>query len=56
MKPKKPTMRQVATELVRLDFLINKIMSKVVELDKNSHAPKDFVCCKKCGCKLKKDE
>ena len=56
MKPKKPTMRQVATELVRIDFLINKIMAKVVELDKDSHPPREFVTCKECKCKIKEDE
>ena len=56
MKPKKPTMRQVATELVRLDFLINKIMAKVIKLDKDSHPPRKFVKCESCKCDIKEDE
>ena len=56
MKPKKPTMRQVATELIRLDFLVNKIMAKVMELDKDSHPPRKFIKCKDCECDIKEDE
>ena len=56
MKPKKPTMKQVAAEFVRLDFLVNKLLVKVAELEAMAHTPRDFVCCKDCGCKLKKDE
>ena len=56
MKPKKPTMKQVATELVRLDLVTQMILKHLEELDKKSHTPKDFVCCKDCGCKLKPNE
>ena len=56
MKPKKPTMKEVATELVRLDFLINSMMAKIVELDKVAHAPRDFVKCQDCKCDIKEDE
>ena len=56
MRPKKPTMREVATELVRLDFLVTKLLSKVAELDSMAHAPRDFVKCEDCKCKIKADE
>jgi hypothetical protein len=56
MKPKKPTMRQVAEHIYKTDVLLASMMLKLKELEKLSHKPRDFVCCDKCGCKLKKDE
>jgi hypothetical protein len=34
---------------------ISDLKKEVKKLKKNSHAPKDFICCD-CGCKLKRDE
>tara|TARA_Y100000401_G_scaffold115005_1_gene117926 strand:+ start:4267 stop:4437 length:171 start_codon:yes stop_codon:yes gene_type:complete len=56
MKPKKPTMKQVAEHIYKTDVLISHIMLKLRDLEEKSHEPRDFVCCKECGCKLKKDE
>ena len=56
MKPKKPTMKQVATELVRLDLVTKLLLKHVEELEKNSHPPKDFVKCEDCKCNIKPDE
>ena len=49
MKFKKPTMKQVAIAIAHLQLDINA-------LKEIAHEPKEFVCCDKCGCKLKKDE
>ena len=27
---------------------------RIKELEKNSHSPQEYICCKKCGCKIAK--
>ena len=56
MKPKKPTMRQVAEHIYKTDVIIAHMMEKIMELEKKSHEPRDFVRCEDCKCKIKEDE
>ena len=33
---------------------IEKLEKKVATLNKNSHPPQEYICCKKCGCEIAK--
>ena len=56
MKAKKPTMRQVAEHIYKTDVLISSMMLRIRDLEKQSHAPREFVHCNECKCKIKEDE
>jgi len=37
-----------------LDLTIKELKKDIVILKKDSHAPQEFICCRKCGCKINK--
>ena len=36
------------------DDRIDQLELKVHRLEKDSHKPQEFICCRKCGCKINK--
>ena len=37
-----------------LDKKVKKMEKQLKELDKLSHPPQEYICCRKCGCKIAK--
>ena len=37
-----------------LDRKIKVLEKRIKKLEKNSHPPQEFICCRKCGCKIAK--
>ena len=37
-----------------LDKKVKKIEKQLKKLDKLSHPPQEYICCRKCGCKIAK--
>ena len=37
-----------------LDRAIKKHDKRIKALEKNSHPPQEYICCRKCGCKIAK--
>ena len=33
---------------------LSDIKLRLAKLEKNSHPPQEFICCRKCGCKINK--
>ena len=40
--------------LNELNERIEIVEKKLKKLEKNSHPPQEFICCRKCGCKINK--
>lgn len=49
-------MKQVAEHIYKTDVLIASMMLKIQQLEEKSHAPREFVKCEDCKCKIKEDE
>ena len=43
-------------DLAQAILTISRLRAKIDELESNSHAPRDFVICEKCKCKIKEKE
>ena len=46
--------RAHAKALDKYGEYIEKLEKKVATLNKNSHPPQEYICCKKCGCEIAK--
>ena len=46
--------RAHAKALDKYEEYIEKLEKKVETLNKNSHPPQEYICCKKCGCEIAK--
>ena len=37
-----------------LDIKVKAIYSRLIDLEKDSHPSQEYICCRKCGCKIAK--
>jgi hypothetical protein len=47
-------MRKYVEEDNELDIKVKAIEKIIKKLAKNSHPSQEFICCRKCGCKISK--
>ena len=47
-------LRKYVEEDNELDVKVKEIEKKLKILEKDSHPPQEFICCRRCGCKLAK--
>jgi hypothetical protein len=49
-------MRDYVEKENELDIQMSQLKKEVALLKKNSHAPQEYICCRKCGCKIAKSK
>ena len=47
-------LRKYVEEDNELDVKVKEIEKKLKILEKDSHPPQEFICCRRCGCKIAK--
>ena len=47
-------LRKYVEEDNELDVKVKEIDKKLKILEKDSHPPQEFICCRRCGCKIAK--
>ena len=47
-------MRDYVEKENELDIQMSQLKKEVALLKKNSHPPQEFICCRRCGCKINK--
>ena len=47
-------LRKYVEEDNELDIKVKEINKKLRILEKDSHPPQEFICCRRCGCKIDK--
>ena len=47
-------LRKYVEEDNELDVKVREIEKKLRILEKDSHPPQEFICCRRCGCKIAK--
>ena len=47
-------MKVVQKTLSKYGKVIEELEKTIAILNKNSHPPQEYICCKKCGCKIAK--
>ena len=47
-------LRKYVEEDNELDVKVKEIEKKLKILEKDSHPPQEFICCRRCGCKINK--
>jgi hypothetical protein len=49
-------MRDYVEKENELDIQMSQLKKEVALLKKNSHSPQEYICCRKCGCKIAKSK